>query len=66
MAAGRSAGRGDQLVQGGRETGEALAASADIDGLLFTGSAGTGYHLHRQLAGQPEKIRRWRWAATTR
>lgn len=43
-------------VQGGRETGEALAASADIDGLLFTGSAGTGYHLHRQLAGQPEKI----------
>ncbi|WP_440483440.1 aldehyde dehydrogenase family protein [Serratia marcescens] len=39
-----------------RETGEALAASADIDGLLFTGSAGTGYHLHRQLAGQPEKI----------
>lgn len=44
------------LVQGGRETGEALAASADIDGLLFTGSAGTGYQLHRQLAGQPEKI----------
>ena len=44
------------LVQGGRETGEALAASANIDGLLFTGSAGTGYHLHRQLAGQPEKI----------
>ncbi len=44
------------MVQGGRETGEALAASSDIDGLLFTGSAGTGYHLHRQLAGQPEKI----------
>ena len=44
------------MVQGGRETGEALAASTDIDGLLFTGSAGTGYHLHRQLAGQPEKI----------
>lgn len=44
------------LVQGGRETGEALAGCADIDGLLFTGSAGTGYHLHRQLAGQPEKI----------
>ncbi|MBC3253795.1 succinylglutamate-semialdehyde dehydrogenase [Serratia fonticola] len=44
------------LVQGGRETGEALASCADIDGLLFTGSAGTGYHLHRQLAGQPEKI----------
>ncbi|KAA9000105.1 succinylglutamate-semialdehyde dehydrogenase [Affinibrenneria salicis] len=44
------------LVQGARPTGEALAASPQIDGLLFTGSAGTGYHLHRQLAGQPEKI----------
>lgn len=44
------------LLQGGRETGELLAASLDIDGLLFTGSANTGYHLHRQLAGQPEKI----------
>jgi len=44
------------LVQGGRSTGEALAASSQIDGLLFTGSAGTGYQLHRQLAGQPEKI----------
>lgn len=44
------------LVQGGRDTGEALAAQQDIDGLLFTGSANTGYHLHRQLAGQPEKI----------
>ncbi|AVJ18120.1 succinylglutamate-semialdehyde dehydrogenase [Serratia rhizosphaerae] len=44
------------LVQGGRETGEALAANPQIDGLLFTGSAGTGYQLHRQLAGQPEKI----------
>ena len=44
------------LVQGGRETGQALSALSDIDGLLFTGSAGTGYQLHRQLAGQPEKI----------
>lgn len=44
------------LVQGARETGEALAANSLIDGLLFTGSAGTGYHLHRQLAGRPEKI----------
>ncbi len=25
-------------------------------GLLFTGSANTGYHLHKQLAGAPEKI----------
>ncbi|WIF64276.1 succinylglutamate-semialdehyde dehydrogenase [Enterobacter cloacae] len=37
------------LVQGGRETGQALSALSDIDGLLFTGSAGTGYQLHRQL-----------------
>ncbi|WP_192457805.1 succinylglutamate-semialdehyde dehydrogenase [Musicola keenii] len=44
------------LVQGGRETGAALAASPEIDGLLFTGSAGTGYHLHRQWAGQPDKM----------
>lgn len=44
------------LVQGGRATGEALASSQAIDGLLFTGSAATGYQLHRQLAGQPEKI----------
>lgn len=44
------------LVQGGRETGQALSALDDIDGLLFTGSASTGYQLHRQLAGQPEKI----------
>ena len=44
------------LVQGGRQTGEALAASAQIDGLLFTGSANTGYHLHKQMAGSPEKI----------
>ena len=44
------------LVQGGRTTGEALAASHEIDGLLFTGSANTGYHLHKQMAGAPEKI----------
>ncbi|WP_432720367.1 succinylglutamate-semialdehyde dehydrogenase [Jeongeupia wiesaeckerbachi] len=44
------------LLQGGRETGVALAAHADVDGLLFTGSAATGYALHRQFAGRPEKI----------
>ncbi|TCM68677.1 succinylglutamic semialdehyde dehydrogenase [Acinetobacter calcoaceticus] len=44
------------LVQGGRQTGEALVALPEIDGVLFTGSANTGYHLHRQLAGAPEKI----------
>lgn len=44
------------LLQGGRETGIALAQSEQIDGVLFTGSASTGYQLHRQLAGAPEKI----------
>jgi succinylglutamic semialdehyde dehydrogenase len=44
------------LLQGGRETGEALSAQTDLDGLLFTGSSATGFQLHRQLAGQPEKI----------
>ncbi|KJF81354.1 succinylglutamate-semialdehyde dehydrogenase [Photobacterium angustum] len=44
------------LVQGARSTGEALAASKDIDGLLFTGSANTGHILHRQFAGQPGKM----------
>ena len=44
------------LLQGGRETGQALSALDTLDGLLFTGSANTGYQLHRQLAGQPEKI----------
>jgi len=43
------------LVQGGAETGRALA-EADIDGLLFTGSAGTGLALARQFAATPQKI----------
>lgn len=44
------------LVQGAKETGIALAESKGIDGLLFTGSANTGHILHRQFAGQPEKM----------
>lgn len=44
------------LLQGGRETGVALAAHPGLDGLFFTGSHGTGEALHRQFAGQPEKI----------
>src|SRR3569623_3651948 len=39
--------------QGGAETGRALAASAGIDGLLFTGSARAGRALHRQFAATP-------------
>ncbi|PHM35748.1 succinylglutamate-semialdehyde dehydrogenase [Xenorhabdus innexi] len=44
------------LVQGGRETGGALLDCREIDGVLFTGSATTGFHFHRLLAGQPEKM----------
>ncbi|WNK21032.1 succinylglutamate-semialdehyde dehydrogenase [Halomonas piscis] len=44
------------LVQGGVPVGQALAGAPDIDGLLFTGSARVGGMLHRQFAGQPDKI----------
>ncbi|MGD8172415.1 succinylglutamate-semialdehyde dehydrogenase [Vibrio sp. TRT 21S02] len=44
------------LVQGAKETGIALADAKGIDGVLFTGSANTGHVLHRQFAGQPEKM----------
>ena len=40
------------LVQGARATGEALVAG-DIDGLLFTGSAGAGAALRRALIDRP-------------
>lgn len=40
------------LVQGGRDTGAALVAE-DIDGLLFTGSAGAGAHFRRLFADRP-------------
>lgn len=43
------------LVHGAAPVGIALAA-ADIDGLLFTGSADVGELLHRQFAGQPGKV----------
>lgn len=44
------------LVQGEVETGKALAAHNDIDGLFFTGSSRTGRVLHEQFAGHPGKI----------
>lgn len=43
------------IVQGGRETGAALL-DADIDGLLFTGSAKTGTYFHKHFAGRPNVI----------
>lgn len=44
------------LVQGEVETGKALAAHPDLDGLFFTGSSRTGKILHEQFAGHPGKI----------
>ncbi|WP_115853546.1 succinylglutamate-semialdehyde dehydrogenase [Kushneria indalinina] len=40
------------LVQGGVETGQALAGHMGIDGLLFTGSEGTGRRLHEGMGGR--------------
>ena len=44
-----------QIVQGARKTGEALV-SGDIDGLLFTGSAGAGAYFRRIFAERPHVI----------
>lgn len=43
------------LVQGGRETGTALVG-ADIDGLLFTGSAAAGAYFRRLFVDRPHVI----------
>jgi succinylglutamic semialdehyde dehydrogenase len=45
-----------RCVQGGPETGKALAGHAGLDGLLFTGSARAGLALHRQFAETPHKM----------
>jgi succinylglutamic semialdehyde dehydrogenase len=44
------------LVNGARDTGQALAAHEDVDGVLFTGSCQTGVALHRQFGGHPGKM----------
>lgn len=41
------------LVQGGRETGAALL-DGDLNGVLFTGSAGTGTYIHKKFGGRPD------------
>ncbi|MBO9708108.1 MAG: succinylglutamate-semialdehyde dehydrogenase [Caulobacter sp.] len=43
------------LVQGGREVGQALI-DQEIDGLLFTGSAAAGAHFRRHFADRPDVI----------
>lgn len=44
------------LLQGGRETGVALAEHDGLDGLFFTGSSQTGKLLHQQMAAKPQRI----------
>jgi succinylglutamic semialdehyde dehydrogenase len=44
------------LVQGGRETGIALATDCEIDGVLFTGSSRAGIALNQALAATPNKM----------
>ncbi|GGY80496.1 succinylglutamate-semialdehyde dehydrogenase [Marinobacter zhanjiangensis] len=44
------------LIQGGADTGRALAGHKQIDGLFFTGSSTVGQLLHEQFGGQPHKI----------
>jgi len=43
------------LVQGARDTGEALTR-ADVDGVLFTGGAKTGLAIHKQFADRLDVI----------
>lgn len=44
------------LIQGGRETGQALIHQPDLQGLFFTGSYQTGKLLSELFASQPSKI----------
>ena len=44
------------LVQGARQTGQALASHHEIDGVFFTGSVAGGQAINRLLADQPHKI----------
>ena len=44
------------LVQGERDTGQAVAAHTELDGLYFTGSAHTGGILSQQFATRPQVI----------
>ena len=43
------------MVQGGRDTGEALTG-AEVDGVLFTGGAKTGLAIHKQFADRLDVI----------
>ncbi|MEQ1509810.1 MAG: succinylglutamate-semialdehyde dehydrogenase [Sphingopyxis sp.] len=45
-----------RMLTGAAEEGRALVTHADIDGVLFTGSARTGIAINRALANQPDRI----------
>ncbi len=44
------------MVQGGRETGEALTGADGINGVLFTGGAKTGLAIHKMFADRLDVI----------
>ncbi len=45
-----------QLLQGDRNTGQAVAAHPELDGLYFTGSSAAGIAIRRAWAESPQKI----------
>ncbi len=45
-----------RLLTGAVDEGRALVTHADIDGVLFTGSARTGIAINRALASRPDRI----------
>lgn len=44
------------MVQGARDTGAAVLDHDAVDGVLFTGAAGTGKFIHEKFGGRPEII----------
>ncbi len=44
------------MVQGARDTGAAVLDHNNVDGVLFTGAAGTGKFIHEKFGGRPEII----------
>ncbi|PZU61077.1 MAG: succinylglutamate-semialdehyde dehydrogenase [Sphingobium sp.] len=45
-----------RLIVGGPAEGRALTAHADVNGILFTGSAATGIAINKAFADRPDKI----------